>query len=114
MKHLLLHDYQIIIPSLMLTELMKYREVFLSRKGVDIAPLVQRLLGEFRIVDRHIYQHEYQNIALTMQDIDSKDTDFVACAMHYDCPLRTNDKKLKQHINRITILDTQDLIQAYT
>ena len=64
-----------------------------------------RIISEKYISFIYLLQEE-------VNQIDPKDIDYVALAYKLNCPLWTNDKKLKK-LQCIKVLSTEDLLKIY-
>lgn len=113
MDHFLTNKRNISVPEFLMHELTKYGYMFLHQKHVDIRPQIHQLLEKVHIIPQSVHTKESESIRSRMAHIDPKDTDFVACAMHLQAPLRTNDKKLITHVDRIDTYSTDDMIKKF-
>lgn len=115
---LLLHaeDYgiQLVAPYFLFDEIQKHitrqarKKWYIPEKLMEYVAI---LTAKIQIYDDSVYQNVVWDITIQMKEIDPQDMDFVALAFFLKIPLRTNDKKLKEKIHFIEVIDTTDILQ---
>lgn len=86
------------LPDFALMELEKYEEVILNKRKLpisDFRTFVKNLFEEISVIPKFaIRKASYDKALALCNDVDPKDTPFVALAIEYSFPLWTNDQEL--------------------
>ena len=107
------YELELISPYFLFEEVQKHIRKQAIKKWYipeKLMEYVSILLDKIRIYDSSTYQNIFHQIKEKMQDIDPKDTDFVALAFHLKIPLWSNDKKLKENVDFIKVWNTEDVL----
>jgi len=104
---------EIISPIFILKELDKYKSLLLDKSKIkerDFSLLIALLFSRIKFFETD----EYKEFFPKAQEIcpDKNDTEYFALALKLNCPIWTNDKKLKEQ-NKIKIYSTEELIEAF-
>ena len=105
------NTYKLYTSSFVYFEIAENREVFEKKWIKNYEIVLSILLENIEIVDISEYKEEINNFEKIMAKIDIDDTPYVALAHLLWLPLWTNDKKLKQKINFIKVLNTEDILK---
>lgn len=106
------------IPDIVFSELNKYESLLIKKtklKQADFRMFVQMLFEEVTVIPKFAISIEYwQNAYEICKDIDEKDTPFVALSLEFKIPLWTNDKALREGIEKKefdNFVTTEELLQ---
>ena len=95
-------------------EVFKYITKIIEKKKLPYEEFFENMLEIFwliEFVDKMFYSDVISMVKDEVNQIDSKDIDYVALAYKLNCPLWTNDKKLRK-LKCIKVLSTEDLIES--
>jgi predicted nucleic acid-binding protein len=99
-----LHRPDLFAPERMLSELSKHRPKIIKLAGLPedrMAALEELLISRISIVSNSsIASPVWERAYDLVKDIDEDDDQFVALALHLNCPLWTGDKKLVNGLRR--------------
>lgn len=88
---------QIYVPDFLLTEISKYEDRILKKTKIrnEFTFFIRELFSEIIVIPKFaIMQENYKKAFLLCNDIDPKDTPYLALSLELDIPLWTSDKKL--------------------
>jgi len=99
-------------PDYGLEEIGKFREYISSKRKKDTtAPsfdyAIKFLMESITVVPRQLYQDQIPGAYTIMENIDPKDSPFLALALHLECPLWSDDAHLKRQ-SRVPCYSTQE------
>ncbi|NOY58171.1 MAG: PIN domain-containing protein [Calditrichaeota bacterium] len=101
---------QIYVPDFLLTEISKYENRILIKTNIrnEFTFFVRELFSEITVIPKFaITKKNYKKASLLCNDIDPKDTPYLALSLELDIPLWTNDKKL---INGLLIKGYKNIV----
>jgi len=108
-----LTDFSLYAPEYLLEEIEKYKEVIIEKSDLDKESFeVAKELIFSRI--KTIPFSELKKFHKKASEIcpDKNDTEYFALALKFNCPIWTNDKKLKEQ-NKIKIYSTEELLNIF-
>ncbi|RZN40082.1 MAG: hypothetical protein EFT35_03385 [Methanophagales archaeon ANME-1-THS] len=107
----LLPDLELHSPAFSIGEIAEHRSEILTRFSLSDAQflLIERLL---KVVVKFIKEEEYCEYLSEARKVspDPNDSDFFALALKFDCPLWSEDKRLKKQ-SRVKVLSTKELME---
>ncbi len=95
----ILRSLDVYAPDFIFRELSKYQKRIIKKTRLEDEFLffIKELFSEITVIPKlAISQKGYENALLLCNDIDPKDTAFLALSIEFDIPLWSNDKKLLQ------------------
>lgn len=98
----ILRSLDVYVPDFIFRELYKYQERIIKRTKLsdEFMFFTRQLFSEITVIPRlAISQQSYEKALLLCDDIDQKDTAFLALSIEYNIPLWTNDKNLLQGLD---------------
>ena len=97
-------------PEYAYDELQKYKEVIIKKAGISPEKF-EEILGLLSHIIIPIPEDEYTDTIHEALKItpDLGDIDFIALAIKLNCPVWSNDKKLKQ-IKNVKVMNTSEII----
>ncbi|MFQ5627499.1 MAG: PIN domain-containing protein [bacterium] len=107
----------IYVPDFIFAEISKYEEIIIkkTKKGNDFRFFVRELFTEITVIPKFAISKEHYKEALSLcQDVDPKDTAYLALSIELDIPLWTNDKILIQGLAKkgyTKILTTEEIFK---
>jgi len=103
--------FELFTPSFCVKEILKYKEVIRQKSRIS-EKTFKELLEELSIFVKIVPLPEYSEFLSKAKDIcpDPNDVDFFALALKLDCPIWSNDTKLKQQ-SVVKVLSTKELIR---
>ncbi len=104
-------------PEYLKIEVDKYFDFLLKKKYKAQYKLIQKLKIDLRqylfnsliFIDSLFYEDIIVEIYKEVAQVDPKDIDYVALAYKLNCPLWTNDKRLKE-LKSVKVVSTEDLM----
>ena len=110
----MLTDFKInfLIPEFELEEIRNHKQEIILKAGYserEFDILLLRLLKYVKIAPNDIICKYSKEASEIIEKIDNKDTQFVAAALAFNCPIWSDDKHFKQQ-NRVKILTTKNMI----
>lgn len=106
------------LPDIVFSELSRYESYLIAKTRLDqndFKVFVQMLFEEVTVVPKFAISVEnWKNAYRICEDIDEKDTPFVALSLELKIPLWTNDKKLIDGLKKKrfeNILTTEELLK---
>ena len=100
-------------PEFALEEIQKYKQEIV-RKAKMTDTEFREIKKELQLLIAFVAIEEYMNYFQNAAKIspDKEDVDFFALALLKDCPIWSNDKKLKEQ-NEVKILTTKEVIELF-
>ncbi len=95
----MLKSFNVYVPDFIFNELDKYEERIIKKTKLrdEFLIFVKELFSEMTVIPKlAISRDSYDNALKLCNDIDPKDTAFLALSIEFNIPLWTNDKKLIQ------------------
>ncbi|MEI7858096.1 MAG: PIN domain-containing protein [Methanomicrobiales archaeon] len=94
-------NFSFFFPDYGLIEIEKFRDYIGSKRNkVPAAPsfdyAIKFLLESVTIIPRPLYRDKLLTASTIMEEIDPKDTPFLALALHLDCPIWSDAAHLKK------------------
>ncbi len=105
--------FRLFAPQFVFTELDKYKDIILTKSKInsnEYTNLKKELQTYITFIDDTQYS-SYFTKALQITP-DEMDIDFFALAMHKNCTIWSNDKKLKEQ-DEIFVVSTTDIAEEY-
>ncbi len=90
-------ELQLVVPDFIFLEISKYEERIIKKTKVrnEFSFFVRELFSEITVVPKFgVSPESFQRAISLCQDIDPKDSPYLAVSIELDIPLWTNDKKL--------------------
>lgn len=107
------YNFEVLSPDFILEEFIEHKEEISSKSGFNYGQLLTAiiLLSE-RI--KFISLEEYKQFLPNAFEIspDKDDIDYFALALKLNCPIWSNDKKLKEQ-NKVKVYSTNDLQELF-
>lgn len=102
---------ELVAPSFALVELKKYEKHIRAKTKLS-ASAFEAMLGLLRDNVRFVEREQYENERKRAEQHcpDTKDVEFFAVALRFQCPLWSNDAELKKQ-NMCKVLNTEELIE---
>ncbi len=94
-------------------ELQKYKDYIKEKSGVtdeEFRYLFNRIMRNVSVLRDDLIKPFMQEAKSIMDDIDKKDTPFIAAALATNLPIWSDDKHFEEQ-NKIKIFKTQDLVK---
>lgn len=88
---------QIYVPDFMFYEIVKYEDRIIKKTKIpdEFTFFIRELFSEITVIPKFgISKENYEKALSLCEDIDPKDTPYLALSIELDIPLWTNDKKL--------------------
>ncbi len=95
----ILKSLDVYVPDFIFDELSKYQERIIKKTKLkdEFLIFIRELFSEITVIPKLAVSRQSHENALTLcNDVDSKDTAFLALSIELNIPLWTNDKKLIQ------------------
>jgi len=104
-------NLELLAPSFLIEEFMKYQKLILKKTKREKEDFV-KTLHIFKEIIQIIDPREYSNLMEQAKEIspDIDDVVYFAMALKFNCPIWSNDKRLKNQ-DYIKIISTKDLAQ---
>ncbi|MFQ5641459.1 MAG: PIN domain-containing protein [bacterium] len=108
---------KIYVPDFMFIEISKYEDTIIKKTkiGKEFTIFVRELFSEITVIPQLAISKENYKKALSLcDDIDPKDTAYLALSLELDIPLWTNDKKLIQGLTKkgyTKIITTEEIFK---
>ncbi len=102
-------DLELFAPEFLLTELLKYENLILEKSGLSkekFEEIIVKLKKNIIFVKEIDFLH-LQKLAIEISP-DIKDISYFALALYLDCPIWSNDKKLREQ-SKVIIYSTLDM-----
>jgi len=107
--------YKFYTPVFVYKELLVGVIKLCEKRGLDYLfykEKIESLLNFVEVVEYEVYNDVIDVVKEEVNQINPKDIDYVALAYKLNCPLWTNDKKLK-NLQCIKVFSTEDLLKIY-
>ena len=104
--------FEIISPEFILEEFKKHQQEISNKSSLNKNELITfLLLLTYKI--KFIDEKDYADFLIEAENItpDKNDIDYLALALKFNCPIWSEDKKLKEQQNKVKILSTFDLMK---
>ncbi len=110
---LLRENLEIFAPELLLKEIENNKRIIKEKTGLNEEEINQTF-SIIREIIQILPEEEFTNHRSVAEKIcpDSKDIDYFALALHLNCPIWTNEKRLKEQ-SAIKIYSTHELIELF-
>ncbi len=109
---LLEKDVKFFAPMYILEEIEKYLPILSEKKKLnytDVKTILLDILKHIELVPVEKYIIYVAQLNKEVAQIDPKDIDYVALAYKLNCPLWTNDKRLKE-LKSVKVVSMEDLM----
>lgn len=112
-KIILFSDYSFFIPEFILKELNENKEEILKKSRItekELEEVFREIVqnSDTEIIPKNEFYNQIEPAKKICPDID--DIHYFALALKLNCPIWSNDKKLKEQ-NTIKVLNTKEIIQ---
>ncbi len=97
-------------PEETLEEFKKYAATLKGKSKEDFQELLLLVFSEVKIIPANYYSRCMRDAFEVMKNIDEKDSPFIALGMALNCPVWSDDKKLKTQ-DKVEIISTPELIR---
>ena len=104
--------FEIISPEFILEEFKKHQQEISNKSSLNKNELITfLLLLTYKI--KFIDEKDYADFLIEAENItpDKNDIDYLALALKFNCPIWSEDKKLKEQQNKVKILSTFALMK---
>ncbi|MFH1650374.1 MAG: PIN domain-containing protein [Candidatus Woesearchaeota archaeon] len=107
-------EFELFSPDFLKIELVEWAELILKKTNRKIDDL-DKMISWMRTVIQIVPPEKYIKMLprATIISPDAQDVQYIALAMHLNCPLWSNDRALKEQTT-ITIFNTQDVIRIFS
>lgn len=100
-------------PEEALEEFKKYAAALEGKSKEDFQELMLLVFSEVKIIPANYYSRHMRDAFAAVRNIDEKDSPFIALSMALNCPLWSDDKKLRAQ-GRVEIISTHELIHRFS
>ena len=103
--------FELFAPSFCIEELLKYKQLICKKAGIS-EETFKKVLEELNIFVKIVPLNEYSKFLPKAKSIcpDPDDIDFFALALKLNCPIWSNDTKLKKQ-SAIKVFSTRELMK---
>lgn len=104
-------ELDIYAPEFILEELNKYKGIIIKKSGVGkikVEKILNIILNQIKIISKEEFLHLFKEAYRISPD--KKDAHYFALALKLNCPIWSNDKKLKDQ-KEIEVYSTEEIIE---
>ena len=98
------------VPDFLFTELQKYEQLFAKKLFLYREYVMNFLARGITVYPTQFMENDIFAVQDIVNVVDPKDTIYVALAYKLQIPLQTNDKKLKDNLDIVKIVNTEEIV----
>ncbi len=117
-KIISLEEPDFLVPEITVDEIEEYESLIKEKlssqdREEEYNYLLSELFHPIVIVPIPVYEEKLEQAYEVMKPIDEKDTEFLALALQYDCPIWSDDSDFQEQ-DKIAIFNSEQIVERFT